>query len=44
MTDRRRKNYTPKTLLTIGLFLFLGLVVIPAMASDGFVNNGDGNK
>ena len=31
-----------KIILAIGLFVFLGLIVIPAMASDRFVNNGDG--
>jgi len=31
-----------KIILAIGLFVFLGLIVIPAIASDRFVNNGDG--
>jgi len=29
-------------ILAIGLFVFLGLFVIPVLASDRFVNNGDG--
>lgn len=35
------KFYT-RILLAIGLFVFLGLIVIPAIAADRFVNNGDG--
>lgn len=31
-----------KIILAIGLFVFLGLIVIPVIASDRFVNNGDG--
>ena len=31
-----------KTLLAIGMFLILGFIYIPAMASDRFVDNGDG--
>ena len=31
-----------KIILAIGLFVFFGLFVILAMASDRFVNNGDG--
>lgn len=31
-----------KIILAIGLFVFLGLIVIPGIASDRFVNNGDG--
>ena len=31
-----------KIILAIGLFVFLGLIIIPAIASDRFVNNGDG--
>ncbi|OEU63458.1 MAG: hypothetical protein BBJ57_05070 [Desulfobacterales bacterium PC51MH44] len=31
-----------KTILAIGLFVLLGLIVMPVMASDRFVNNGDG--
>ena len=31
-----------KITLAIGLFIILGLIVIPAIASDRFVNNGDG--
>ena len=31
-----------KIILAIGLFLFLGLIVIPAIASERFVSNGDG--
>jgi hypothetical protein len=31
-----------KIILTIGLFILLGLIDIPAMASDRFVDNGDG--
>ena len=31
-----------KIILAIGLFVFLNLIVIPAIASDRFVNNGDG--
>jgi hypothetical protein len=33
---------TQKNILATGLFVFLGLIVIPAIASDRFVNNGDG--
>ncbi|MGB5747697.1 MAG: DUF1566 domain-containing protein [Desulfobacterales bacterium] len=31
-----------KIILAIGLFVFIGLIVIPVIASDRFVNNGDG--
>jgi hypothetical protein len=31
-----------KIILAIGLFVFLGLIVIPVIASDRFINNGDG--
>jgi hypothetical protein len=31
-----------KMILAIGLFVFLGLIVIPVIAADRFVNNGDG--
>jgi hypothetical protein len=31
-----------KTILAISLFVLLGLIVMPVMASDRFVNNGDG--
>ena len=31
-----------KTILALGLIILLGLIDIPAMASDRFVNNGDG--
>jgi hypothetical protein len=31
-----------KTILAIGLFVLLGLIDIPAIASDRFVYNGDG--
>ena len=31
-----------KITLAIGLFIILGLIVIPAIASDRFVKNGDG--
>ena len=32
----------PKIILAISLFVFLGLIVIPVIAADRFVNNGDG--
>ena len=31
-----------KNILAIGLVVFLGLMVTPVMASDRFINNGDG--
>ena len=31
-----------KTILAIGLFVLFGAIIMPAMASDRFVNNGDG--
>ena len=31
-----------KSILAVGIFLIIGLIHIPAMASDRFVNNGDG--
>ena len=34
--------FVQKIMLAIGLFVFLGFIITPAIASDRFVNNGDG--
>ena len=37
-----RNLLAKKTMLAFGLIILLGIIYIPAMASDRFVNNGDG--
>ena len=31
-----------KNIIVVGVFVFIGLIVIPAMASDRYMDNGDG--
>ena len=38
----QRVPLAQKTMLAIGLFVLFGLIYMPAMASDRFVDNGDG--
>ena len=35
-------RFYPRIILAIGLFVFIGFIDSPAMASDRFVDHGDG--
>jgi hypothetical protein len=42
MKSTTRNLFTKNIILAIGLFVFLGSIIIPAIAADRFIDNGDG--